>query len=70
MRWGDGAVAGGLVRALPDGSREVSLLIDGMTCGACVALIETWLARQPGVAAASVNYANRRALVRWRSGEH
>jgi P-type Cu2+ transporter len=66
-RWGDAAEAGGLVRDLGDGRREASLLLEGLTCGACVPLVEAWLARQPGVAAAQVNYANRRALVTWRT---
>ena len=57
------AEAAGLVRTLADGRREVALLIDGLTCGACVVLVERWLARQPGVAAASVNYATQRARV-------
>ncbi|MFO1323207.1 MAG: heavy metal translocating P-type ATPase [Burkholderiales bacterium] len=69
VRWGDAAESGGLVRTLPDGTREASLLIDGMTCGACVPLVESWLARQPGVKAAHVNYGNRRAQVAWRPGE-
>ncbi|MCC7325271.1 MAG: heavy metal translocating P-type ATPase [Burkholderiales bacterium] len=64
-RWGDAAEAGGLVRSLPDGYREASLLIEGMNCGACVPLVESWLARQPGVAGIDVNYASRRATVRW-----
>ena len=65
VRWGAAAESGGLVRALPDGRREASLLLEGMTCGACVPLVESWVGRQPGVAAASVNYATRRALVAW-----
>ncbi len=64
-RWGAAAESAGLVRELADGRREASLLLDGMTCGACVPLLESWLARQEGVAAASINYATRRALVAW-----
>ena len=47
---------------------EAALLVEGITCGACVWLIESWLARQPGVEGASVNFATRRARVRWREG--
>jgi Cu2+-exporting ATPase len=36
-----------------------------MQCGACMWLIETWLRRQPDVVDASVNFAMRRARVRW-----
>jgi P-type Cu2+ transporter len=68
-RWGDAAEAGGLVRDAGDGQREASLLLEGMTCGACVPLVEAWLLRQPGVASVQVNYANRRALVAWRPGD-
>ena len=45
--------------------KEASLLIDGVTCAACVWLIEQSLARLPGVSAVSLNYATRRARVRW-----
>ncbi|MEO8507741.1 MAG: heavy metal translocating P-type ATPase [Betaproteobacteria bacterium] len=65
-RWGDAAEAGGLVREHTDGRREASLLLEGMTCGACVPLVESWLARQPGVTGVQVNFANRRATVTWR----
>ena len=58
------AVAG---PALPDTAdpaavREVSLVIEGMTCAACAARIDKKLARLPGVAA-TVNYATGTALV-------
>ncbi len=44
---------------------ETSLLVEGLHCGACVELIERWLARQPGVAEAGVNLMTRRMTVRW-----
>ncbi len=55
------------VRDMPDAAhlREAALLIDGVTCAACVWLIEQHLARLPGVVAVSLNYATRRARVRW-----
>jgi Cu2+-exporting ATPase len=46
-------------------AREVALLVDGIRCGACVWLIETWLGRQPGVDEVFVNFATRRARVRF-----
>ena len=45
--------------------KEAALLIEGVTCAACVWLIEQRLARLDGVSAVSLNYATRRARVRW-----
>ena len=42
---------------------NISLKIDGMTCGGCKAAVERILAAQPGVKAASVDLENGRALV-------
>ncbi len=64
-QWDDAAAQAGLVRATPAGHCEVSLLLEGIHCGACIWLIETWLSRQPGVVRASVNFATRRARVVW-----
>ncbi len=61
----EGAHAGGLVRALPGGDREISLLLDGMSCSACGTLCEAWIGRQPGVRHATVNDASQRVVVRW-----
>jgi Cu2+-exporting ATPase len=69
VRHDESAVAAGLVRELPEGTVEASLLLEGLTCGACVWLIESWLARQPGVVRAQVNFATRRATVAWRRDE-
>ncbi|MDR0246923.1 MAG: heavy metal translocating P-type ATPase metal-binding domain-containing protein, partial [Burkholderiales bacterium] len=44
---------------------EIALLLEGLTCGACVWLIESWLAKQPGVVEARVNFASRRATLVW-----
>lgn len=45
--------------------REASLILEGITCAACVWLNEAHLTRQPGVTAVDINYATRRARVRW-----
>lgn len=42
---------------------DISLKIDGMTCGGCKAAVERVLAAQPGVTAATVDLENGRALV-------
>jgi Cu2+-exporting ATPase len=55
----------GFVETLPDGAREATLLLEGITCAACIWLNEQHLARQPGVLAVHINYATRRARVRW-----
>jgi Cu2+-exporting ATPase len=63
--WDDAAAQAGLVRVRAGGEAEVSLLLEGIHCGACIWLIESWLSRQRGVAEASVNFATRRAHVVW-----
>ncbi|MDR0250157.1 MAG: heavy metal translocating P-type ATPase [Burkholderiales bacterium] len=45
---------------------EIALLLEGLTCGACVWLVESWLMKQPGVVEARVNFASRRATLVWR----
>jgi Cu2+-exporting ATPase len=52
-----------------DGSCRAQLAIDGINCAACTWLIEHHLQRQPGVSAVSVNLAEQRASIRWRSEE-
>jgi P-type Cu2+ transporter len=48
-----------------DDALEVSLILEGITCAACVWLIEQTVAGMPGVEQVRVNYATQRALVRW-----
>lgn len=50
--------------------KEALLPIDGVTCAACIWLIEQQLARLPGVLSATLNYATRRARVRWGQSEN
>lgn len=52
----------------PDGTHCLRLRVDGLTCGACVWLIETALSRRPGVRIARVNLTSRRLTVRWTGG--
>ncbi|MCB1735432.1 MAG: cadmium-translocating P-type ATPase [Gammaproteobacteria bacterium] len=53
------------VRSDGEHVREASLILEGITCAACVWLNERHLASLPGVLAVDVNYATQRARVRW-----
>lgn len=55
------------VRPTSEHEREASLILEGITCAACVWLNESHLSKQPGVTAVEINYATRRARVRWDS---
>jgi len=50
----------------PGGEASLSLMVDGVQCGACVWLIESLLTRQPGVTWARVNLTTRRLVLRFR----
>jgi len=45
--------------------RQASLILEGITCAACIWLNERHLRQLPGVKAATVNYASHRARVTW-----
>jgi len=45
--------------------KKKELPVTGMSCAACAISIEKTLSTSPGVASASVNYANHTALVEW-----
>ncbi len=53
------------VRPIGEHEREAALILEGITCSACVWLNEQHIARQPGVTAVDINYATHRARVRW-----
>ena len=53
------------VVTLEDNSKEATLVIEGITCAACVWLLEHHLVKQTGVDQASVNLTNHRARIRW-----
>jgi len=59
----EGALAPG------DATMQIALLLEGMRCGACVWLNETYVRRLPGVREFSVNFATRRAHLVWSPGE-
>ena len=45
--------------------REASLILEGITCAACIWLNEQHLSRLPGLTGVDINFATRRARVRW-----
>jgi Cu2+-exporting ATPase len=53
------------VRVEDEHVREAALILEGITCAACVWLNERHLARLPGVLAVHINYATHRARVKW-----
>lgn len=53
------------VRVDENDIREASLILEGITCAACVWLNEQHLAGLPGVLEVKINYATHRARVRW-----
>jgi Cu2+-exporting ATPase len=53
------------VRDAGDNLREAALILEGITCAACVWLNERHVARLPGVHDVQVNYATHRARIRW-----
>ncbi len=48
-----------------NGSARLHFQIDGIRCASCIWVIETLLARIPGVAEARINYGTRRAAIRF-----
>ena len=53
------------VKPVGEYEREATLILEGITCSACIWLNEEHVAKQPGVTAVDINYATRRARVRW-----
>ncbi len=55
------------VRELGETEREAALIVDGITCAACIWLIEQHVAKQPGVTGVEINFSSHRARIRWDS---
>ncbi len=53
------------VTADRDGRSVLYLMVDGISCAACVWLIETVLARMPGIREGRVNMTTQRLTLRW-----
>ncbi|MFP3978170.1 heavy metal translocating P-type ATPase [Marinobacter sp. KMM 10035] len=47
------------------GGQEAQLLIGGITCAACIWLLENHMKKQPGVISFSVNHTTQRARLNW-----
>ncbi len=58
-------IADRYVQSLDDNHREASLILEGITCAACIWLNERHLATLPGVERVAVNYSTQRVLLRW-----
>ena len=56
------------VRHPEAGVARLDLVVEGMTCAACIEDIEKALGKEPGVLRARVNYTDRRLTVEWRDG--
>ena len=53
------------VRTETENIREAALILENIVCAACIWLNERHIARLPGVLSVEINYATRRARVRW-----
>ncbi|MBV1777081.1 cadmium-translocating P-type ATPase [Burkholderiaceae bacterium DAT-1] len=51
-----------------DHVREAALILEGITCAACIWLNERHISRLPGVLEISINYTTHRARLRWDNG--
>ncbi|MEK8090233.1 heavy metal translocating P-type ATPase [Thermithiobacillus plumbiphilus] len=61
----DPLVQKSFVRSAGEHEREAALILEGITCAACVWLNERHLRSLPGVLEANINYSTQRASVRW-----
>jgi Cu2+-exporting ATPase len=57
------------IAAEADGRHSLNLLVDGMHCPSCVAIIETALMKQPAVKNARLNLSTRRLKLVWEGAE-
>ncbi|MGV6827321.1 MAG: heavy metal translocating P-type ATPase, partial [bacterium] len=53
------------VQDVGDHTKEASLILEGITCAACVWLNEQHISQLPGVSDVQINYTTHRARVRW-----
>ncbi|MBU0673886.1 MAG: heavy metal translocating P-type ATPase [Proteobacteria bacterium] len=48
-----------------ENSREISIIVSGIRCSACIWLIESILAKRPGIIEAVINYGTHRGRIRF-----
>ncbi len=65
----DAEVQKEFVVELADGAKQANLIIAGITCAACVWLIERHLKSLPGILSCGVNSLNHRAFIRYAPAE-
>lgn len=53
----------------PDGSSTLNLLVDGMHCPSCVAIIESALRKQPDISIARLNLSTKRLRIVWKGAK-
>ena len=58
-------VQAGHVREIDDGSRDITVLTDGMRCAACAWLVDRAVAREPGVREVVANAVTGRIRITW-----
>src|SRR5690606_13130498 len=63
--WDDPALQESFVHTNSDAHQEITLMINGITCSACVWLIEHHLKAQPGIVQCQLNMSSHRARVVW-----
>lgn len=59
------AVQKQFVHSQSDQIKQVSLIIEGIVCAACIWLNEQYLRQLPGVISVNINYSTHRANVKW-----
>ena len=65
----DSEVQSAFVRQKGDQEKETELVIDGLTCAACVWLLNQHVSQQPGILHFNVNLTTQRAYVHWNTDQ-
>jgi len=57
------------VSEISDSTKEAKLIIEGISCPACIWLIESRIAKLDGITQVSVNYSTQRCRINWQDNE-